>query len=436
MPKIQILVVDDEPDILQLLKISLNRMGLTVYTAATIGAAKVELDKVSFHFCLTDMKLPDGNGIELVEYVNEKYPNTPIAIVTAYGTIGHAVNALKKGAFDFITKPISIEVLRNLVANAINQSKSTQTTTEISGPTQLAGNSDYIKSINSTIKKLSKSQSYVYIEGDKGTSKKLIAECIHNLSQRRGEQFFSFDCNEKHQDLTDLFGNSTNNGLFADANGSTLYLENIDCLSLPNQEKLYTILIKKQIKQANSTQTLNLDIRLICSSSTSLNLKTAQGGFKQSLFDRINIINIKTKALAEHSEDIPIIAKEIINKYAKQWQQLPCKIDSQALHKLCLYDFPGNILELKLILEKATTLCDNSIIRESDLGLDLEKEDSQPTLISQRHDKNLEEYIEEIEIQEITKALELTNNNKTAAAKVLGISFRALRYRVKKLGLD
>ncbi len=433
MPKIQILVVDDEPDILQLLKISLSRMGLTVYTAATIGAAKVELDKVSFHFCLTDMKLPDGDGIELVEYVNKNYPNTPIAIVTAYGTISHAVNALKKGAFDFITKPISIQVLRNLVANAINQTDSTEKKAESTGPTQLIGTSDYIKDINSKICKLAKSQSYVYIEGSKGTSKKFIAKCIHNLSQRSNEQFYSFDCHENHQDLSDLFGDKKNNGLLVDANNSTLYLENIDCLSLPNQEKLFTILIKKQLP-THTGEVINLDIRLISSSKDSIKSKISQGSFKQSLFERISIIDLKTLELSQHKEDIPIIVKDILNNYAKQWQQLPCKIDSQALQMLCQYDFPGNLLELKLILEKAATLCDNSIIRKTDLGFD--EEETQPTLISQRHDKNLEEYIEEIEIQEITKALELTNNNKTAAAKVLGISFRALRYRVKKLGLD
>jgi len=433
MSKIQILVVDDEPDILQLLKISLSRMGLTVYTAATIGAAKVELDKVSFHFCLTDMKLPDGNGIELVEYVNEKYPNTPIAIITAYGTISHAVNALKKGAFDFITKPISIQVLRNLVANAINQSTSSNNKAKPVGLSALSGVSDYIQHMNSMIKKLAKSQSFVYIEGAKGTAKKTIAQCIHNLCQRSDEKLYSFDCHEKHQDLLDLFGDKNNNGLLADANGSTLYLENIDHLSLPDQEKLYNIIIKKQL-HSYSGETINLDVRIISSSCNSIKSQVTQGGFKQALFERISIIDLKTQELSQHSEDIPIIAKEILNNYSKQWGQLPCKIDSQALNKLCLYDFPGNVLELKVILEKAATLCENNIIRESDFGFD--QEQTQPALISQRHDKNLEEYIEEIEIQEITKALELTNNNKTAAAKVLGISFRALRYRVKKLGLD
>lgn len=432
MSKIQILVVDDEPDILQLLKISLNRMGLTVYTADTIGAAKVELDKTSFHFCLTDMKLPDGNGIDLVEHVNEKYPNTPIAIITAYGTINNAVDALKKGAFDFITKPISIQVLRNLIANAINQStqeKQNQPTKNCSLP----GTSDYIKNMNSLIMKLAKSQSFAYIQGPKGTSKKLIAKCIHYLSQRNSQKLYTFDCHEKHQELSDLFGDKKHTGLLADANGSTLYLENIDCLSLPNQEKLYNILIKKQLISF-SDEIINLDLRLICSSSKSIKTQVVHSHFKQSLFERINIITVETQELSKHSEDIPVIAKNILNQYSKQWQQLPCKIDSQAMHSLCMYDFPGNVLELKIILEKAATLCDNSIIRESDLGFS--DEIPQPTLISQRHDKNLEEYIEAIEIQEITKALELTNNNKTAAAKVLGISFRALRYRIKKLGID
>ncbi|VAW33780.1 Type IV fimbriae expression regulatory protein PilR [hydrothermal vent metagenome] len=431
MSNIQILVVDDEPDILQLLKISLARMGLTVFTAATIGAAKSELDKTTFHFCLTDMKLPDGNGLELVEYVNRKYPNTPIAVITAYGTINHAVEALKKGAFDFITKPISIQVLRNLVANAIKASSSPQQI-DIQATTRLPGYSNYIHEMNATIKKLAKSQSAVTIHGPVCTSKKTIAKCIHNLSHRRSNKFYHFDCIEDHQEITELFGDNSQNGLLAEANGSTLFLENIGGMSLVVQNKLLHILNSKKIDLENGEQ-LDLDIRFISSCCDDLEQKIKLGGFKQPLYDRLCVIKIVTEPLIQHKEDIPGLCKVILKEYSEQWQQLPCKIDSAALNTLCLYDYPGNMLELKNILERAANLCDNNIIRESDLGFD---DEQQPALLSQRHNKNLEEYIEEIEVQEITNALKLTNNNKTAAAKVLGISFRALRYRIKKLGID
>lgn len=431
MSNIQILVVDDEPDILQLLKISLGRMGLTVFTAATVGAAKSELDKTTFHFCLTDMKLPDGNGLELVEYVNAKYPTTPIAVITAYGTINHAVEALKKGAFDFITKPIGIEVLRNLVANAIKASSSNNQNNS-TGPTRLVGVSDYIQDINSKIEKVAKSQSFITIDGPACTSKKMIAKCIHNLSHRHNKNFYSFDCIEDHQEIIELFGDKSQNGILAEANGSTLFLENIGGLALSMQQKLLHILTSKKIEMDDG-ESIDMDIRFISACRDDLKQKIELGEFKQELCDRLCVITISTQALAQHKEDIPGLCKNILKEYSEKWEQLPCKLDSQALHTLCDYHYPGNILELKNILERAANLCDNNLIRESDLGFDDEK---QPKLLSQRHDKNLEEYIEEIEIQEITDALQLTNNNKTAAAKILGISFRALRYRIKKLEIE
>jgi two-component system response regulator PilR (NtrC family) len=434
MSNIQILVVDDEPDILHLLNITLTRMGLTVFTAPTVGAARIELDKTTFNFCLTDMNLPDGNGLELVEYVNENYPNTPIAVITAYGTITHAVEALKKGAFDFITKPISLQVLRNLVANAIKASTSTHDKDSKSskGRAQLIGSSEYIHNLNTKIQKLSRSQSSIIIYGPQGTSKKTIGKCIHNLSHRKSSDFVSFDCIEDHQEVCELFAGVEDNGLLADANGSTLFLENIDSLTVSIQNKLIHILESKKISLHDGSK-MDLDIRFICTSNSQLEEKITTGEFKQSLYDRLCVIPLTTLTLHEHKEDIPGLTKNILTEYSEMWEVLPCKIDSDALHFLCMYSFPGNILELKNILERAANLCENNIIRQADLGFD---EEQSPMILSQRHNKNLEDYIEEIEVQEITRALELTNNNKTAAAKILGISFRALRYRIKKLGIE
>ncbi|MCF6288887.1 MAG: sigma-54 dependent transcriptional regulator [Proteobacteria bacterium] len=434
MSNINILVVDDEVDILRLLTISLGKMGLTVFTAATIGAAKSELEKTTFHFCLTDMKLPDGNGLELVEHVHAKYPNTPIAVITAYGTINHAVEAVKKGAFDFITKPISIQILRNLVANAIKEANSPKVarTTTSNKITQLVGTSAYVQQMNTTIEKLAKSQSYIMINGPAGTSKKMIAKSIHNLSQRHESDFYTFDCIEDHQEIYELFGDAEHEGMLAQANGSTLFIENIDNLTLAMQSKLLKIIRSKQVTLINGKK-LDLDTRIISACKENLSQKITLGEFKQDLFEYLSVISITTQSLQQHKEDIPGLCKIILQEYAEKWQQLPCKLDSEALRTLCLYEFPGNILELKNILEKAANICENHLIRNVDLGFD---DEQHPTLLSQRHDKNLEDYIEEIEIQEITQALELTNNNKTAAARVLGISFRALRYRIKKLGLD
>lgn len=431
MSNVKILVVDDEPDILKLLEITLGKMGLTVFTAATVGAAKSELDKNTFHFCLTDMKLPDGNGIELVEFVHDNYPNTPIAVLTAYGTIHHAVEALKKGAFDFITKPISIQVLRNLVANGIKEFETPKTDSKPIGNTQLAGSSPYIQNMNKSIEKLAKSQSPIYINGPACTSKKFIAHCIHNLSRRNSKEFFSFDCIEDQNDNANLSEYDRLVEILTESNGSSLFLENISFLKIATQNKFIRILNEKVFLDADGNKQ-NLDIRFFSTCRENLDEAVAHGKFKQELYDKLCVIKLHTQPLAQHKEDIPGLTKAILNEYSEKWQQLPCKVDSQALNTLCSYDFPGNILELKSILERAANLCENEIIRDADLGFD---NNQQPKLLSQRHDKNLEEYIKEIEIQEITNALKLTNNNKTAAAKVLGISFRALRYRIKKLGI-
>ena len=432
MSNVKILVVDDEPDILKLLEMTLNKMGLTVYTAPTLGAAKSVLEKNTFHFCLTDMKLPDGNGIELVEHVHKNFPKTPIAVITAYGTIHHAVEALKKGAFDFISKPISLHVLRNLVANGIKEFESPTNENSIpKGKTKLAGSSEYIQSINKSIAKLAKSQSTVYIEGPNCTSKKFIAQCIHNLSRRNDKEFISFDCIEDQNDSPEMSEYERLIAVLTEANGSTLFMENIGFLKISTQTSLAKILHDKSFTDEDNEK-VNLDVRFIVTCNHNIDEAEKIDKFNSELMERMTVIKLFTRPLADHKDDIPGLSKAILTEYAEKWQQLPCKIDSQALHTLCSYNFPGNILELKSILERAANVCENDIIRETDLGFD---DNQQPKLLSQRHNKNLEEYINEIEIQEITNALKLTNNNKTAAAKVLGISFRALRYRIKKLGL-
>lgn len=431
MSNIQILVIDDEPDILHLLNITLTRMGLTVFTAATVGEAKKELDKITFNFCLTDMKLPDGTGIELVEYVHKHYPHTPIAVLTAYGTISHAVDALKKGAFDFITKPISLNILRNLVANAIKVSSGPSIVKTKDNQTQLIGVSKYIHELNSKISKLGRSQSAVIIKGPSGTAKKAIAKCIHYSSHRNSKDFISFDCTPEKQDSSELL--EGDNSLLIKANNSTLFLENLEQLDMDTQNKLLHIVETKKLIDSNDNL-IDLDIRYICSSTDDfLEQKAANGEFCKSLYNRLHVIDITTIPLSEHTEDIPVWIKSVLTEYSDKWDQLPCKVDSEALHALVDYNYAGNILELRNILERAANLCENNIIRKADLGIDGE---SKQQILSQRNNRNLEEYIEEIEIQEIKRALKLTKNNKTAAAKILGISFRALRYRINKLGID
>ncbi|TDR20397.1 sigma-54-dependent transcriptional regulator [Marinicella litoralis] len=400
----KILVVDDEPDILQLLDISLSRMGFKVYKAENIGSAKFQLSKTSFHLCLSDYKLPDGNGSELVEHVSKNYPTTPIAVITAFGTINHAVETLKKGAYDFITKPISLDTLRQLVITGLQkhengEAKSTAVTIPIS--------SAYFEQLNDQILKHANSQVPVIIYGSNGTWKEHIATLIHKNSVLKNEAFTVIDCADEERDLT------------PEIQGTLVY-QNIEALTPVRQSEL-----------VNFIKTMGDNSRIIVSSNWTQEEFMHSLGIKKALIRLLCVATIETKTIMELKDDMAEICKTKLEQLAENWNKLPCKIHPSALTKLKQYDFPGNLKELDLILSKAAVNCQNQLIREEDIQL--ENTGFQPQL---NKEMNLEKYIEEIEIREITNALAKTNNNKTKAAELLGISFRALRYKIKKLGID
>ncbi len=410
MNKKKILVVDDEPDILQLLEISLSRMGLVVYKAANLGSAKYELDKNSFHLCLTDFKLPDGNGIELVEYAHANCPGMPIAVITAFGTINHAVEALKKGAYDFITKPISLDVLRNLVVSGlnINQDKPAAGAER----NKLPGHSKYRQSLNQRIQKLASNTAPVIIYGKPGTEKGKMAHLIHHHSRHADKNLIEVDCeNLGGQSLADLVTQAGKNG--------TLYFRHIEKLPQDMQGDLVDLLMHnpEDVRILSSTELVEEDLAQTV-------------GFSKKLLGFLKINVMQTQSLSRHKEDISAFSRDILDNYAKVWKKLPCKLSAQALAKLNEYDFPGNIKELENILLKAAVSCEQQLIRGDDVHLS--ETGFQPHISNK---KSLDEYIESIEIREITNALEKTNNNKTKAADLLGISFRALRYKISKLGI-
>ncbi len=400
----KILVVDDEPDILQLLEISLTRMGFSVFKAENIGSAKYQLSKTTFHLCLSDFKLPDGNGSELVEHVNELYPNTPIAVITAFGTINHAVETLKKGAYDFITKPISLDTLRQLVITGLQHNNKVDDEQEV----QSIGIAiDYFENLDTAINKYAQSQVPVIIYGKRGSWKEKIAGLIHENSEL------------KDQELTFVDSASPVNGLTPENKGTLLY-HNVEQLK-PEQQ---TTLIQF-IKSLSDQQ------RIIVTTNWSEEEFKHSLGIKKSLVRAICVGEIETESLVELKDELVEICKSRLEQLAEVWNKLPCKIHPTAIAKLKQHDFPGNMKELDLVLSKAAVNCQNQLIREEDIQL--ENTGFQPQL---NKEMNLEKYIEEIEIREITNALAKTNNNKTKAAELLGISFRALRYKIKKLGID
>ncbi|MEZ5470145.1 MAG: response regulator [Marinicella sp.] len=400
----KILVVDDEPDILQLLEISLTRMGFKVYKAENIGSAKYQLSKTSFHLCLSDFKLPDGHGSDLVEHVNKNYPNTPIAVITAFGTINHAVETLKKGAFDFITKPISLDTLRQLVITGLqkHETREPETTAET-----IHIDTSYFNELNKLIIKHAESHMPVIIFGKRGTWKKRIASLIHKNSHLSDQPFTVVNCANESVELT------------PDVPGTLVY-ENIENLDPKEQTQLIKFI-----------KTLPEGKRIIVTSNWTEDEFMHSLGVKKSLIRLLTVATIKTRSVLELKEDLADVSKTRLEQLAEEWNKLPCKIHPSALTKLKNYDFPGNLKELDLILSKAAVNCQNQLIREEDIQL--ENTGYQPQL---NKEMNLERYIEEIEIREITNALAKTNNNKTKAADLLGISFRALRYKIKKLGID
>ena len=400
----KILVVDDEPDILQLLEISLSRMGFKVYKAENIGSAKYQLSKTSFHLCLSDFKLPDGNGSELVEHVNRNYPNTPIAVITAFGTINHAVETLKKGAYDFITKPISLDTLRQLVITGLqhnDQGGDEQETNSMGIPVS------YFEALDSAIGKYAQSNVPVIIYGKQGSWKEKIASLIHENSSLKDQELTFIDCANPI------------NGLTPDSQGTLLY-HNVEKLK-PEQQTTLIQFIKSITDQQ----------RVIVTTNWSEEEFKHSLGIKKALVRAICVGEIETKTMTELKDDLVDICKIRLEQLAEVWNKLPFKIHPTAMAKLKQHDFPGNMKELDLVLSKAAVNCQNQLIREEDIQL--ENTGFQPQL---NKEMNLEKYIEEIEIREITNALAKTNNNKTKAADLLGISFRALRYKIKKLGID
>lgn len=422
------LVVDDETDIRELLVITLNRMGVKAEGAANVDDAKFMLRQKRYSLCLTDMRLPDGNGLDLVRHINQHYAGLPIAVITAHGSADNAVSALKAGAFDYITKPISLQQLRPLVQAALKM-PGPEATTSLT----IAGESPVIKEVRNTLAKLSRNQAPVFITGEPGTGKDLVARIIHLGSPRHENPFIIVDCSTIDETRIDetLFGNAEAQGAFQKAAGGTLLLKEVGTLPLPTQVRLLEAIQDKRVHRDGRDE--NVDVRLISTSQRNIATLMDKGLFRQDLYYRLNVVSLALPALRQIPEDIPTITRHLLKRFCK-----PRGIEVPALTKeaqqiLANHHYPGNVRELETILERALTLYDGKTITPADLRLPSEARAKPVELAAM--DMPLPEYLESIEKQAILNALEKTGNNKTAAAKLLGVSFRTLRYRLSKLGL-
>jgi len=438
MSKPLALIIDDEPDIRELLEITLKRMNVHSRCAVDLNEARALLGSERFDLCLTDIKLPDGNGIEFVSYIQQHYPRIPIAVITAHGNMESAIQALKAGAFDFITKPVDLTVLRALVNSALRLSDP-----EAEPASDLIGDSEAMRRTRATVAKLARSQAPIYVSGESGTGKELVARMIHKQGPRAGKPFAPVNCGAIPPDLmeSEFFGHkkgsftgavSDKDGLFQAAQGGTLFLDEVGELPLHMQVKLLRAIQEKSIRPVGAQKELPVDVRILSATHKDLATLVAKGEFRQDLFYRINVIELHVPPLRERPEDIPLLVDYILTKLANEASVNLPRLAPEALQALAAYRFPGNVRELENILERAMTLCESRLIKQSDLqlpqaaGADEESESGGA----------LEPYLEQVEKDKIMAALEQTRWNKTAAAKVLGISFGALRYRLQKLGLE
>jgi two-component system, NtrC family, response regulator PilR len=435
------LVVDDEPDICELLAITLERMGIKADTCGDVRTARDKLAKENYQLCLTDMRLPDGDGLDLVEWMQTKGLRTPVAVITAHGNVETAVRALKLGAFDFISKPVDLQDLRKLVDNAMRLGAAA---TNGNGETPLLGDSAAMQEVRRMIAKVARSQAPVHISGESGTGKELVARMIHAQSSRQDRPFVPVNCGAIPAELmeSEFFGHrkgsftgavNDKQGLFQAADGGTLFLDEIADLPLAMQVKLLRVIQEKTLRPVGATQEIPVDVRILSATHKPLAKLVEIGQFREDLYYRINVIELRVPPLRDRDGDLLLLSERILGRLAADMQLPTPTLGKDARAKLKAYHFPGNVRELENVLERAITLCDNSSISANDI---LIKENHPPASPTDATLHELGDQLESIERGAIIKALEDARFNKTAAARKLGITLRALRYRIQKLGIE
>lgn len=465
MQSLPVLIVDDETDICDLLAMTLARKDIQSDSANDIATAKKLLVQKKYALCLTDMRLPDGNGLELIQYMQEHTPSIPIAMITAHGNMDTAIAALKYGAFDFLTKPIDLGQLKKLIDAALKLEPQHQKSDLDSISRKLAGNSDIAHALRELILRVARSQAPVFIQGESGTGKEVVARQIHEHGTRKGQPFIAVNCGAIPSELveSEFFGhkkgsftgaNEDKIGLFQAANGGTLLLDEVADLPLAMQVKLLRAIQEKAIRPVGHNKEINIDVRILSATHKNLAALVDDGLFRSDLFYRINVIELNVPSLRDRSEDILAITRQILERLAERQSTNVVDISDAAIEKLQSHSFPGNIRELENTLERTLALGDPNYIDVNDLqikpsNIQAKKEahdshtfaSTQPSvedqaLPSRSSDISLDEHLESIEKKEIMIAMEKCRWNKTEAAKQLGISFRSLRYRMKKLGLE
>lgn len=472
------LIVDDEEDLRLLMRMTLKRMDIDCYVADCLQQAKALLKKHTFDVCLTDLNLPDGSGLTLVREINQHYPQLPVAVITAYGSMDIAIDGLKAGAFDFVSKPIELPRLKALIEQALKVNAQMPISENSIEQRLMIGESPIMLQLKATLHKLARSQAPVYISGESGTGKEVAARLIHLLGPRSNGSFVPVNCGAIPSELmeSEFFGHKKGSftgatedkiGLFQSAQGGTLFLDEVADLPLTMQVKLLRAIQEKKIRPIGSQQEVSVDIRLLSATHKNLQQLVQQGLFRQDLYYRIHVIEIGLPPLRDRGQDILLLANNFIEQICQDWGMAKPALSHTAKQQLLSYNFPGNVRELHNILERALTLSDGHEISPESLQIQTEssnytapfspqgvhhqqipeltrivgkEQSSSPASprvnTSVLPTEGLEAYLENIEKQLILQALESSFWNRTVAAKKLGMTFRSLRYRLKKFGLD
>jgi two-component system response regulator PilR (NtrC family) len=428
------LVIDDEPDICELLSLTLGRMDIATESARDVGSAKALLGNRRFDLCLTDMRLPDGDGLELVDWIQANTPDVPVAVITAHGNVETAVQALKLGAFDFISKPLDLNNLRNIVENALKVDR------RRTGQSKLIGDSVPMQDLREMVDKVARSQAPVHISGESGTGKELVARMIHDNGPRADGPFVPVNCGAIPAELmeSEFFGHRKGSftgavadkvGLVQSADGGTLFLDEIADLPLAMQVKLLRVIQEKKVRPVGASGEQPINARILSATHKHLAAMVAEGEFREDLYYRINVIEMRVPALRDRGADVLILADHILRRLNAR-----AGLDESARHALLGYPFPGNVRELENMLERAVTLCTRGQISARDLHMRPASGKSDGTVPI--GGARLGEQLDDVQRQAIVEALAKTRYNKTAAARLLGLTFRQLRYRIKKLGIE
>ena len=492
----RVLVIDDEADIRELIDLTLSRMGLAATCAGSLAEARAALAAERFQLCLTDMRLPDGEGLDIVRYINEHHPQTPVAVITAFGSAENAVAALKAGAFDYLAKPVGLDQLRALVKSALRLPDADNRAEDSSG---LIGDSVAMQQVRAMIDKLARSQAPVYISGESGSGKELAARLVHQRSARGANAFVPVNCGAIPENLmeSEFFGykkgsftgaDSDRMGFFQHANGGTLFLDEVADLPLSMQVKLLRAIQEKAVRRIGDPQEIKVDVRIICATHKNLAGLVDAGVFRQDLFYRLNVVSLQMPPLREMREDLGGLIIRLLNKY--RVGDTSYRLSPKAQEALLRYSYPGNFRELENILERAVALTVGNIIQADDLQIHAAEtvrrdvpppeheeeeaavfsafsagdntntaplatltaadasEEAAPTEPALNIRENgvlqafvpgkmqIQDYLDAVERDIIERALQETRYNRTQAAKLLGISFRSMRYRMERLDIN